>query len=131
MWEFGPQICWVENRRKLVSRKNMNTLEFHSVILLLQTNCSVCGFIILYKNKYILHLTEVFMLYIPKFNILSMDLVHCWNFSWDNPNVSLLLSMIVKREQDKSLYLLPTYWKSVIGWFENMYLSIICIIHVL
>ena len=31
----------------------MNTLEFYSIILLLQTNCSVCSYI-LYKNKHII-----------------------------------------------------------------------------
>ena len=46
----------------------MKTFEFYSIILLLQTNCSVCGYIISHKNKHIVvHLTEVLVSYIPKF----------------------------------------------------------------
>ena len=32
--------------------------------------CSVCGYIILYKNKHIIvHLTEILVSYIPKINV--------------------------------------------------------------
>ena len=65
-------IGYVENSIKLVSGKNMDTLEFYSILLLLQTNYSVFGCIILDKKLHIVvHLTEVPVLYIPKFNILQ------------------------------------------------------------
>ena len=84
----------------------MNTLEFHSIILLLQTNCSVYSYIISSKNKLIIvHLTEVIVSYIPKFNVLHMALVHSWNHNRDNFNVHSLLSSVGKRELDMSLNL--------------------------
>ena len=101
---FCHKYGYVENRRKLVSGKKMNTLEFYSVILLLQTNCSICGCMILYLNKHVIvHSTEVLVSYIPKFNALSIKLVYCWNFSRDSFNICLLQSMVIKKELDMSL----------------------------
>ena len=57
--------------------KNMNTTcNYFSIILLLQTNFSICGYIVLYKNKHIIvNLTEVLVLYISKFNVLHTALL--------------------------------------------------------
>ncbi len=69
-----------------------------------QTNYSVCGYIILYKNKHIIvHLTEVFVSYIPKFDVFHTALDHSRNFCMDNFNVCLSLSLVVKRGLDMSL----------------------------
>ena len=50
--------------------------KFYSIILQLLTNCFVCGGIISYKNKHIIvHLTEVCVSYILKFNVLHVALL--------------------------------------------------------
>ena len=84
--------------KKTSGGRGMNKLEFFSLVLLLQTNCSVCDYVILYKNKYIIvHLTEVLVSYIPKFHVLQAALVHYWNFS-NHYNVCSWLSMVVKKQ---------------------------------
>ena len=47
--------------------------------------------------------TEVLVLYIPKSNVFHIALGHCRNFSRDNFNICLLLSLVVKRGLDMSL----------------------------
>ena len=50
------------------------------------------------QNKHIiLHLIEVLVSHIRKFNILHTTLVHCWNFSRDNFNVYSLMRLDIEK----------------------------------
>ena len=93
----------------------MNTLEFYSIIIFLQSNCSVCDYV-LYMNKHIIiHLTEVPVSYIGKFNVL---LVHRWNCCRDNFNVCSLLSL-VEIELGMSFTSGAKAWKPVCGYLKG------------
>ena len=83
--------------------KRWTHLKFDSIILHLQTNCSVCGYIILYNIYIIVPLTEV-LCWIPKSNMLHSGLVYCWNCSRVNFNIRLLLCLVRGRGLDMSSF---------------------------
>ena len=112
---------WVKLSVELNCAPNQNTKI--SRLLQLQTNSSVCGNIILYKNNHIIvHLTEVLVSYIPKFNALHTVLVPCWNCRRDNFNIRSLLSLVEKRRLDMFFDIWPLRMRAI-DWLVWMYID--------